>query len=178
MQLNKSKIIVLIFAAATTVIGLRTCYYGSTFRSCIYTEQELPMAEKLKKSKIFFTKSAVIISNGSQEDFSCLLLMGSIPNKIIERRYAYIYKEGQQRIVNPSDDLEMEIIKIVAVTKHGITTIDSGSGPLTYLILRDKSGVSYKVPTVGLGINDGDEFLKAVSENEEFILKPSFDFTK
>ena len=65
---------------------------------------------------------------------------------------------------------------MMAVAKHGITTIDSGSGPIHHLILKDSKGNFYQVATVSLGINKGDEFLKAVSASEEFLLNPRTGF--
>jgi len=51
------------------------------------------------------------------------------------------------------------IVNVIEVTKHGISTIDSGSGPIYYLVLKDQNNVLYKIGTVMLGINEEDLFL-------------------
>jgi len=169
MQKFRFKKILQLFIFLSLFFGLRTCYYGSPIRSCIYTEEKVPLPPVVKTSQIFLIKPVVVVNDGSPE-YSCLTEMRTISNKLVEQKYAYIYKNMEQRTITPSDGMTFEAVQLIAVTKHGITTIDSGSGPIYYLILKDQSGTYYQVATVGLGINSGDEFLKAVSEDKEFIL--------
>lgn len=175
-KFKNKKTIILVVILLFLALCLRTCYYGSPFRSCIYTEKEIPLSTKIKKSKILFARPAVIVSNGDDESFTCLSEMGLVSNQIVEQRYAYIYKKGQQRTITPADNIILEPIRLISVTKHGITTIDSGSGPILYLILKDPSGAFYQIATVGLGMNKGDEFLKAVLGSEEVLLNPDTIF--
>jgi len=133
------------------------------------------LSEDIKNSKIYFVKPAVV-TVGATPEYSCLSEMGAISNQLVETKYAYIYKEREQRTISPSDELILEPVKLIAVTKHGITTIDSGPGPIHHLIFKDSEGGLYQVATVSLGLNKGDEFLKAVSGEEEFLLSPKLDF--
>ena len=77
------------------------------------------------------------------------------------------------------------ITDVVAVTKHGITTIDSGSGPIYYLILKDQNNILYHIATVSLGLNKKDLFLSFVDSSQSVnppflkLLSPnSFDVTR
>ncbi len=54
---------------------------------------------------------------------------------------------------------------MVAKTKHGITTVDSGPGPIYYVILRDDQGDVYKVATVDLGFDASESFMSIYKEN-------------
>ena len=85
---------------------------------------------------------------------------------------------GDSRVdyVDAKSGLELTPVKFIEVTKHGILKMDSGGGPLVHLILKDSSGVLYEVALVGLGINQGDEFLKAVKGSEEILLNASTQF--
>ena len=58
--------------------------------------------------------------------------------------------------------VSFRVVDVVAVTKHGLTTIDSGSGPTYYLILKDQNNISYQIATVSLGLNKEDLFLSFV----------------
>jgi hypothetical protein len=172
----QSTILKSIISIAVLVLGFRACYYGgSPFSTCKYSEKEIPLSPKIKKSKTVFVAPAVVVTGGKEPSFSCLPEMGSISNEIVEQKYAHNYRTGQQRTITPSDKIILEPIKLMSVEKHGFTSLDS-SPPILYLILKDMNGTLYQVPTVGLGLNEGDEFLKAVSDTEEFLLNPDTKF--
>lgn len=177
------KISILVFAFAAILLLLRFCYYGGSLsRNCIYIEHEISLPEKIRNSKVYFIKNAYLVdsnsnlSGGVQTDFSCLTQMGKVKYEIVEQRYAYLFKNNKQQ-VDPSKNIELRPIKLLVIEKPGFSSLDS-SGPIQYLILEDSNGIHYKVSTLGLGINDGDEFLKAISNNEEILLKGTIDFTK
>ncbi|AFY01693.1 hypothetical protein Bdt_2006 [Bdellovibrio bacteriovorus str. Tiberius] len=114
---------------------------------------------------------------GIDKEYQCLAEMGAITNKLVEARHAIHYQyqieNMQTQTVDASSDMEFELVKMIAVTKHGIKTMDSGSGPIRHLILKDQHGNLYEVATVSLGLNAGDEYLKAITtESQEIILKP------
>lgn len=175
--MNKRAILILL-VFFILLLGWRAFYYGSVFRSCIYTEKEIELSETIKNSKFHFIKPAVVVTEGLDKTFLCLPEIGLVTNEIVEMQYASHYTQGRKTTVTPEMNLVLEPYKMMAVMKHGITTIDSGSGPINYLILKDSNGLLYQVGTVGLGLNKGDEFLKAVSGDKEFILSPDIKFEK
>lgn len=157
----------------------RTCYYGAPFRSCVYTEKSFPLPESLTHAKAHFIREAAIV-NGVDKNYECLMELGKITNQIASLQDAHIssYYTIDPKIipVNEKSDLELEPVKLISTMKHGLSTIDSGPGPIEFLVLKDKEGHLYKVAGVSLGINKGDEFLKIIKDDVETILdaRPHF----
>lgn len=167
------KVTKFLLIAMIMFLGLRTCYYGAPFRTCIYTEKEISLLPSMAKSKIYISRPTAIV-RGIDYDYYCLAEMGRITNTLSQASEAkhYKYKNANRKIdyLDSDSSIELTPIKIISVTKHGLSTIDSGSGPIDHLILKDKAGELYEVATVSLGINKGDEFLKAVNGNKEILL--------
>ena len=154
-------------ACIVVITVVRTCYYGSIFRSCIYTEKEIALLPEIKKSTITLIHPASIME-GPSPGYQCLQQMGSIKNEIRSMEDAKYFPERRHRLMD--DSTKLQPTKLIAVTRHGFTTIDSGPGPIFQLILRDRSGALYSIPTIGLGLNRGEEFLKAVNADKEMVL--------
>ncbi len=119
-------------------------WYGSVTRDCIYTENTIYVPKQLVDKKIILTKSAYV-AIGYDDKFSCLNNLKNINRKIISsedidngigigRDY---YEERGAKIQELKTDISFSILKIIAVTKHGMSTMDSGSGPMYYLISKD-----------------------------------------
>lgn len=146
-------------------LGLRFIYFGSVSNNCIYTEKTLAMKPNVATAKVIFARPAAIVSE-AYEPYKCLLGFASVKNQIMNSRYELRYDNGSAidlkkiTYVDSKSKIELQPVRLVAVFKHGITTVDSGSGPITYLILKDQYDVQYQVPTVDLGINEGEEFLE------------------
>ncbi|MFV8250305.1 hypothetical protein [Bdellovibrio bacteriovorus] len=173
---SRWKIASWIVITAGILLGLRYCYYGSLLRSCVYTEETKVVSAKFSNAKIRLIRPAAIL-RGTDKEYQCLAEMGAITNKIVEAKYAIHYRYQienlQTETVDAGSNLEFEIVKMIAVKKHGIKTMDSGSGPIEHLILKDQHGNLYEVATVSLGLNAGDEYLKAItSDGQEIILNP------
>jgi hypothetical protein len=80
--------------------------------------------------------------------------------------------------------LSFYVIDVVEITKHGFWTIDSGSGPSYYLILKDQNNILYKISTMALGSHEEDVFLSFVGSSLpvnpsaiKFLSIASFDQT-
>jgi hypothetical protein len=175
MNGNLKKIVIGVVGLVVVAVATRYSYYGSFTRSCIYTEEERTVSARFLSAKIFLFKQAAVLS-GTTEEYACLPIMSQYDNRIVEVQYAGNEK-GQKSLIDEKSNLEFQIIKYVSVKKHGITTMDSGSGPIDYLILKDQSGKIYRVATVSLGINrDSDEFLKASTTEGDEVLSPETAF--
>jgi wobble nucleotide-excising tRNase len=175
MNNNLKKIILGVVGLIIVAIAARYSYYGSLDRSCVYTEEEKTVAPRFKTAKIRLFKQAVVIS-GPTEEYACLPLINQFTNRIQEVQYARNEK-GDKTLIDEKSNLEFEIIKYISVTKHGITTMDSGKGPIDYLILKDQLGKFYRVAIVSLGINrDSDEYLKATTSEGDEVLSPETAF--
>lgn len=80
-------------------------------------------------------------------------------------------------MVDEKSKIEMTPIKLIAVTKHGITTIETGAGPIFHLIIKAQDGRIHEIATVTLGANKAEEFYKAVRGRYEILLDDSTDFS-
>ncbi|UYL07793.1 hypothetical protein B9G69_012130 [Bdellovibrio sp. SKB1291214] len=175
MNGNLKKLIMGVIGLIIVAIGARYSYYGSLTRNCIYTEEERTVSPRFVSAQISLIRQAAVIS-GKPAEYACLPIMSQYTNHIVEVQYAGTEK-GQKSLIDEKSNLEFQIIKYVSVTKHGITTMDSGSGPVDFLILKDQNGKIYRVATVSLGINrDSDEFLKASTSEGDEVLSPETAF--
>lgn len=164
----KTTLISLAVVATLFLIGYYIFHYilyGSFVRDCIYTEEKLPIPEQLIQGQLVTTKEAYL-AIGTDPEYSCLMDLTKIDREIVApstinnitigRRY---FTDQGLAIESIKENTSFRIIGETAVTKHGITTIDSGSGPTNYLILADHDGKKYKLATVSLGTNKYDLFM-------------------
>ena len=182
-QKNKKGLTVLkfFFVAFFVVAGyflLHYIGYGSFTRNCIYTEKEIPVPPEFAGGKIVvFQKAYQAI--GKNVEASCLPILGKIDKQLvgpetmnnltIGRGY---FEERGQYIADVEINKMLRVERIFAVTKHGINTIDSGPGPIHYLVLSDDVGELYQIATVSLGSNKGEEFLNLVLSSGTYVLSP------
>lgn len=166
-------------------------YYGSLTRNCIYTEKKLPVPEQLTKGMIVVAKDAYL-AVGHDSKYACLKYFGSLDRKIVGPASINNLTIGKRYFTNKGLTVEslkkgalFHVTDVVAVTKHGITTIDSGSGPIYYLILKDQNNISYHIATVSLGFNKKDLFLSFVDSSQSvnppfvnLLSTDSFDGTR
>lgn len=147
-------------------------YYGSLTRSCIYTSNKISVPEEIAGGEIIVARDSYV-ATGVDEEYSCLKNFRNIDNEIvgpeninnptISRRY-YIDKGlSLKKLIKGTS---FKVVAIISVTKHGISTIDSGPGPIYFLILKDNSGVLYKIATVSFGFNKEDLFLAFINNKE------------
>lgn len=175
MNGNLKKLSIGIFGLLLVAVVARYSYYGSFTRTCIYTEEERTVSARFQSAKISLFRQAALMS-GPTEEYACLPMMREYTNHIVEVQYAG-HEKGQKSLIDEKSNLEFQIIKYISVTKHGITTMDSGSGPIDYLVLKDQNGKVYRIATVSLGINrDSDEFLKASTSEGDEVLSPETAF--
>lgn len=162
----KQKIIIILLAAVGFLyLGGHYVFYGSLTRNCIYTENKLPIPEQLSKGKVVVARDAYI-AFGHDKEYGCLKNFGNIDREIIDpetinnitigRKY---FTDRGLTVESLKKNTSFRIVDVISVTKHGLSTIDSGPGPIYYLILKDQKDILYRIATVSLGLNKGDQFL-------------------
>lgn len=165
----RPKIFIILFAFIIILfLGLRYIYYGSLTASCIYTEESLPVIKELSKGEFVIAKDAYL-AIGQDDDYSCLQYFGNIDREIVGPGTINNITIGRKYFTNRGLSVKslkkgssFRLTEIIAITKHGISTIDSGPGPIFYLVLKDKNNISYQIATVSLGLNKEDLFLSYV----------------
>ncbi len=188
--MKPTKIIILLLVMGAMYLGGRYLYYGSTTRYCIYTETTLPIPGPLTNGEITVAKDAYL-AVGYEKEFACLQNFGSIDREIVGPESINNLTIGRKYFTGRGLAVEslkkgnsFRITGVIAVTKHGISTIDSGPGPIYYLILKDRNNNSYKIATVSLGLNKKDLFLSFINfsrptnaSSVELLSPDSFDAT-
>lgn len=161
-------VIILLIVIGALYLGGRYVYYGSLTRNCIYTENKLPVPEQLTKGEIVVAKDAYL-AIGHNKEYACLKNFGKIDKEIVGAESINNLTIGRHYFTDRGLTVEslkkgasFRVVDVVAVTKHGLTTIDSGSGPIYYLILKDQNNILYQLATVSLGLNKEDLFLSFV----------------
>jgi len=160
-------------------IGGRYVYYGSLTRNCIYTENSLPVPEQLIRGEIVVARDAYL-AIGHDRGHACLKSFGSIGREIVEPETINNITVGRKYFTSRGLAVEslkkgktFRVVDVIAVTKHGLSTFDSGPGPIYYLILKDQNNLLYQIATVSLGLNKGDQFLSfkdpSQTDNTSFI---------
>lgn len=139
------------------------------FRSCVYTEESFAIPEELRSAEIVFTKDTRQ-AIGKSYDYGCLAYIGKIereivpPDKINEETINLMYEHRGLRLeAIPARSHTYHIKKIFAVTKHGITTVDSGPGPDTILVLSDEGGQLYDFAAVFFSENGAEWGNKSIA---------------
>lgn len=160
-----TKIIVLFFITVTLYFCGHYVLYGSFTRNCIYTEESLPVPEQISKGTLVVTKE-VYVGTGQDPENSCLKNLGTIGREIINSESIDNVTVGKRYYTDKGLAVEplslgttFRVVGMLSIKKHGISTIDSGSGPINYLILEDRNGIKHQIATSGLGINSEDLFL-------------------
>lgn len=162
---------------AALLIAIGVLYAGSNYiqrgtltRNCIYTENRLPIPEGLPKGKVVVSRYTYL-ATGPDKELICLKDLGSIEREIVGAWVinnssigpgAYT-KRGSLELLEKGTTYS--IVGAIAVTKHGLSTFDSGKGPIYYLVLEDENKVTYQIGVPLLGINDQDLFLSFVEDN-------------
>ena len=142
-------------------LGVRYFFYGSLFSNCEYTEKELQIPQELSAGEVIFTKD-IRQAIGKSGDYGCLKYLGSIHRELVppdtingEMLNMMFEHEGRTVEAIPARMKTFHVTGILEVTKHGIGTIDSGPGPIYFLVLRDEAGELYNIATVELYENGG-----------------------
>ncbi len=138
-------------------------FYGFKLDRCVYTDEELAIPEELKNATILLEKNMYIAKGHDPDD--CSPLLKDIKNQIVHTETidnitvgARYFTERGLAVESFMKGKTFTLNKFVAVTKHGLSTIDSGPGPLYYLILTDERGVVYQIHTSDLGYDEREAY--------------------
>src|SRR6516164_5842703 len=161
INFRSKKLIILLFVLLVVYLGGHYVYYGSLTRNCIYTEKELPVPEQLAKGAIVVAKDAYV-AIGQDGEYSCLPRMGSIDREVVEpaeinKGLKSYYTNRGLRVEPLKKGTSFQAIGVMAVHKYGLTTLDSGGGPIYWVILKDENNLIYQVASFGL--NKDEPFL-------------------
>lgn len=175
---------VLVLVVVTAGLGWMYFMYGSIFSICIYTEKEIPIPKELLDGKIMFTKD-IRQAIGKGHDYGCLSKLGKVTRELlppdeINRKNIDLSLSYQGSVLQeiPTGTKIFHVVKIFEVTKRGISTIDSGSRPIYFLVLADEVGDQYWIATVSLyengGIGDRDIAELRIDSNIYHFNRDSF----
>jgi hypothetical protein len=166
-------IIIVVFVFMLFVVG-RSVWYGSLMSRCIYTEEKLPVPQLLTAGKLVTTQVSFEAIGVESKYLVCAPLYGSIARTLADREAAAYYRAPFLNDLMTVKEIPagkvFHVVDAFAQTKHGISTIDSGPGPIEFLVLVDEQGVQYTIATVSVGMNEEELFLKYVSPMHEQML--------
>jgi hypothetical protein len=156
--------IIVVFAVLYAAVHFLN--YGSFTRSCEYTETALAVPEPLSAA-VLTTARTAYVGVGRDADFGCLKQLGSIRNEIIGPEAINNVTVGKKyferiglTVLPLPNGTTFRVTGAIRTIKHGLlSTIDSGPGPLDFLVLKDTKGDTYSLATVSLGMNEEDWFL-------------------
>ena len=143
------------------LVGIYVTYHidqhGFTLSSCNYTAEAVSMPENLKNTTLTLERDTVVFRGKIIQN--CDPLLANIENELVSASMVKRYElDGQLEYLAQDRSTEtipygkkFTIDQIVLQTKHGISTIDSGPGPIKYFVLKDETGQKYLVAGIYLG---------------------------
>lgn len=154
--------------------------------TCEYTEKEIAVPKELAANKVVFTHDIRQAIGKNVEGYGCLSILGNItkelvpPDDINKETVDSMFAHGGLVLKDIlANQNEFQVTKILEVTKHGIGTIDSGSGPIYFLVLTDKTGDLFQIATVMLEENGADgrgDIAILRTPSKDYLLTPdNFD---
>lgn len=163
----------MVLAIIITAYLANALYYGSFYSTCTFTEEEVEMPTFLKNASIKLIKEATIVT-GREPERECLDILGKVNKEFSEVQYENYsrYMDPKRTItrVSPSQNLIFKPYKMIWQRTRGLRWALGGSGKIYTLLLKDSQNETIEIALVSLGMNKGDEFLKAVNGSEEYIL--------
>ena len=142
------KLIVSLFGLVLGVILiLNISFYGSIknwLARCEYTEEIIK--NDYVGFNIIFTKSDKFNGYVLDERSICTTSLKDTTKSITN-----VKNKNHMMSTRDYDKYELDydqaftLINEVVVQKHGLSTIDSGSSPMVYLVIKDKEGTEYRI---------------------------------
>jgi hypothetical protein len=136
--------------------GVGSHIYNYKFNRCIYTEEILIIPDELVRVELNLENNTYMVKGDSSNHCTKILKGVSrelISNIQLKNNYINLGNHYNKGIITEPISMgkSFKLEKIIAETKHGFSTIDSGNGPLYYLILKDEQGLEYKLIYTNLG---------------------------
>lgn len=158
---NWIKVLVLCAASLFFVFFfLRVLFYGGiegAIHGCEYTEVMVPIPDVLIGASIYMESGAYLVQGPPMHE-ECGDVQGTTPMFVNEETVDNItvgakYFEDRGKVVQRYEgERRFTLRGIIAKHKHGLSTVDSGGGPLYRLVLVDGGGKEYRVNTVALPV--------------------------
>ncbi len=137
------------------IIGHILIYGRFNLSNCIYTEKLLETPSELQNYYIKLEQDMYVAVGKNPSH--CSDSFKNVSHEIINPEDIANTTVGKDYFINQGRTVSslvsgqiFSIDKIVSQTQHGISTIDSGPGPIVYLILKDNRGVLYEIADVSL----------------------------
>lgn len=135
---------------------------------CRYTEDSLEIPEELRGAKFYLEKDANVVV-GENIEYSCLRAIGKINNDIWSRESMVSFTSSFTHEGRTIESLKagnvFTLEKIIAVTKHGISTVDSGPGPIYFLVFEDGKDIQYRAAPGDFGIDEKESIMRFEGSN-------------
>lgn len=167
------------FAAFIAVAGW-ILSYGFNPYPCEYTYKELKLPELFVNTRIVLHKNTYLLM-GNPFD-SCAYGPPIPSNEIIDASLENMELathsselEGRTFEVLPKGET-FGLIQVLARTHHGIGSVDSGSGPDHFLILKDAEGKAYRLSAAYLFNPNEESFLAELLSGDSRARALSGDF--
>lgn len=167
----------MVLAIILTAYFTSALYHGSFISTCTFTEREEPLPSILKNSTIRLIKEASIVT-GKEPEKECLDILGKVTNEFSEVKYENYsrYKDPNRKVthVSPSQNIIYTPYKLIWHKSRGLKWALGGNSPHYSLLLKNNQNQIIEVSLYSLGLNDGDEYLKAINGSNEYILNNKF----
>ncbi len=154
-NLNGKQIKSKLFLSLLFIVIIWTVTFGFKIVPCNKSYEDLEIPEFLIAKKIILEEDAVQIDDSL--NIFCRLSGGTfIRNKLVLGETSQRYYERNNKIISTiKKGKQYDLVGIKSQTEYGISAIDSGPGPLHFLILKDDKGESFLLYTVNLEDNAG-----------------------
>jgi len=176
----RRNLILVIGVVVTLYVLFHVAFYGFQLDSCEYSNEIVTTPPELIGTTIVLEKDEYI--GRGHDANNCAAPLSGITNEIIGDESINNVTIGQKYFESLGLTVEtlkkgrsFQLVEIVAQTKHGLGTIDSGPGPIYYLTLRDENGGLYQVATVELGFDDKESFF-GVYKNSTKVANLSWNY--
>jgi hypothetical protein len=149
-------------------------FYGFQLGSCEYTDEVVATPPELIGATIVVEKDQYLgrgydsnnCASPLKEITNQVISSESINNVTIGRRY---FEDRGLTVDFLKKGKKFQLVEIIAQTKHGLGTIDSGSGPIYFLILRDENGDLYQAATVDLSFDEKESSFAAYKNGSKVV---------
>ncbi len=148
------------------------------FPTCVFSEKTVSIPPDLKDAVLTLEKDSFVVV-GHHPDYAnsnCTKILYDVAQEIYPSRLMnesekmYVLDYGGRTVDELKAPREFTLEKIVAGTKHGIASVDSGTGPFYSFILKDKDDNLYYISPAHLGYDDRQAILSFQKANSKVWL--------
>lgn len=167
----KAKVLSTLFLVGSIGGIIWVLNYGFNNRPCEYTFDHFNISSTLIDRKVILIKNAYV-AKGLAPDF-CKFSEYQISNQIVHSKTINNYSVGKGYYEKQGRAIEklekgkiFDFVAVIAKTRHGIGSMFTSS-PSFFLLLKDKSGVEYRIYISSLGFDADEAILSYFPESNE-----------